>query len=124
MIKEFNFVILFLTIISGLLNFFFLGFALALSSGGPELSINEIIGYICVWTSLIHVLLSSWLFFRLKVVGRVLAIVTSLIGLYAPVMIMTDGISLLWLSIAVLFVLIGLFHLISLIHENRIKHKT
>ena len=123
MTKEINIFILILTIVTGMLNFFFLGLVLAFTSGSQELTINEIIAHICVWTSLIHVLLSSWLFIKLKVIGRVLAILTSLIGLIEPIMIMSDGISLLWMSISVCLSLIGLFHINNLIYENIIKIK-
>lgn len=115
MTKEINIIILILSVITGLVNFFFLGLALALTSGNNELTINLFIGYICILTSLVHVLFSSWLFIRFKFFGRVLAILTSIIGMGGSVFIMADGLSLLWLSIFFCFGFTGLFHAINLI---------
>lgn len=119
MVKEINAAIVILSVIAGILNFFFLGLALALTSGGPEMTTNEIVGHICIWTSLIHVIVSSWLFIYKRIGGNILGLLSSVIGIIGPFMIMTDGISFLWLTIAICFSLTAIFHIVGLINVEK-----
>ncbi|HLU85768.1 MAG TPA: hypothetical protein VKZ45_09860 [Vicingaceae bacterium] len=113
-----------ISIITGFVNFIILGFALALSSGGPEIEFNELLAHFIIWTSLFHALISSWLFITLKRIGSVLGIFTSIIASIGPIMIMKDGISILWISITICFVVTITLHIKNLITNNQLKTAT
>lgn len=102
---EIRFIIVIITIITGLLNFIVLGYSLALSSGGSELTAREIFAHVFIWTSLIHALISSWLFLYFNIFGRIISLLTSFIGLIGTIPIMTNAISFFWLFIALCFFL-------------------
>jgi len=111
--RDISFVIVAISIISGLLNFIFLGLSVALTSGGPEITIRELLANVCVWTSIIHTFISSWLFLYYKTAGRIIAILTSFIGISGSIAILTSGISILWILIALFFTLTLCIHFLT-----------
>ena len=117
---EYKIGLIIISIISGILNFIFLGFSIGLSSGDHLLSNSEIIGYISFFSSLIHIFISSWLFILLNKIGRIVAILSSFISSLAPILILYKGFSLLWLLIIICFILTAIIHMITL---NKQKNK-
>lgn len=116
---EFKTGLLIISILSGALNFFLLGFSIGLSSGRHEAIAGATIANMSFWSSAVHVLIASWLFILFPVFGRLLAILTSLAAALAPVLILSRGFSLLWFLAVMCFVITALMHTIAL---NR-KHK-
>lgn len=115
--REINIFTTVLSILTGILNFFFLGLAVALTTKDSEITANELITHIYIWASFSHAIISSWLYFYLKIAGRILAIVTATLGMVGPIIILTSGggFSILWLSISICFGLIILIHIKYLI---------
>jgi hypothetical protein len=121
MTKEFRISIVTISILSGALNLFFVGFGLGLSGGGPELTSGEVIGNISFWSSLVHVVISSWLFISYNITGRTISILTSLTSSLAPILIISQRFSTFWFLIILCFTLTALVHAIVLTKTYRIK---
>ena len=108
-----------ISLVAGISNCFFIGLSLALSAGGPEVSQNEILGYVCFGASLLHILVSSWLFIYHKAIGHLVAIATSGLGLIGPLMILTGGFSMFWIFIAICFAFTIFIHTNNLVKTGR-----
>jgi hypothetical protein len=116
-----KFITIILSLLGGIASAFFLGLTIAMTSGGPEMPAREIFGYFCFWTSLTHVVVSSWLFIYFRVIGSLIAILTSLVGIIGPIMIMSEETSILWISVAVCFILTLLLHVNNLIRLRKLN---
>lgn len=125
--KELNIITTILSIIAGMINFFFIALAIAFSSVDPEVTgvqevtINDIMEHIYIWSSLLLATIFSWLYFYIKVLGRVFAILTALLSILGPINIMTTGISPLWLSITISLGFIIMIHPLQLMFSYNKK---
>lgn len=109
-----DFAVYLVSLFAGLGNFIYIAIILAFTSGGPGMSINEILANASLWGSLFHFAISSWIFFYINKQGRIIAIVSSCISSIALTLVLIHGFSILE------FLMLSCFLFVIYSHANHL----